>query len=364
LDPNLAVVDAVSRDPVPSGSNTIITASNGGSCLAQTFNLSNMNINYESINTSTGIDNSFSRRVDGDCGWVKTTAISAHAPNKTGSTSSASYQFSTLSASECSGSTGSISIAVSASDVAALFPMSYTLAYDTDSNGIFGTDDLYRNGSDSSASSIDIANLAYGRYRITVGSSSGCNLKTFDFFIFNCYGVALPYKQFQLFYEGSKNNYHHFYYNLEDSRHITELQLEAGNGGIYKKIQSVYAPFSGSDQLIKAPVDKYLQYRLRIVEASGVITYSAPVQVRQQSPGIVYPNPAADYVYFQLNGTLSGNISYTIYNHTGIALLQGQQHVAANQRLLVATKTLSPGIYFIRLAGPAIPGSTSFRFKK
>lgn len=73
--------------------------------------------------------------------------------------------------------------------------MTYTLAYDKDSNSVFDNNDIYIQGVDSSANSIDISNLAYGRYRITVGSSSGCNLQSFNFFIFNCYGVVLPFSQ-------------------------------------------------------------------------------------------------------------------------------------------------------------------------
>jgi len=323
-----------------------------------------MNVKYESINVSTGIDNSFSRKVDGDCGWVKTPAISAHAPNKTGSTSSANYQFSTLSASECSGTTGSISIAVSAPDVATLFPMSYTLAYDTDSNGMFGNEDLYRNGSDSTASSIDINNLAYGRYRITVGSSAGCNLKTFDFFIFNCYGIALTYKPVQFVYDGPNNNNHSFSYSLGENRPVKEVQLEAETGGLFRAIQSVQVPISSAGRLVTLPVDNSSRYRLRVVEASGLINYSAPVQVGQLSGGIVYPNPVADYVYFQMKDRLPGMISYTVYNQNGIALLQGQQSLTANQSLQVATKNLSPGIYFIRLTGKPLPASAFFRFIK
>lgn len=184
LSPTLGIVDAVSRMLPASSSLLINSSSNAGTCTPTTFDLDNLPITYEAINISTGINNSYSRRVDGDCGWVKTTDISAGAPNKTGSSSSAMYSFSTLSASECNGTTGSISIAVSAADVSTLFPMTYTLAYDLDSNNVFDGADVYTQGSDSSASSIDISNLAYGRYRITVGSSSGCNLQ-FTIFSFS-----------------------------------------------------------------------------------------------------------------------------------------------------------------------------------
>ncbi|HVG14243.1 MAG TPA: lamin tail domain-containing protein, partial [Chitinophagaceae bacterium] len=178
LDPQLNIIDAVSRKLPQSSSVSITTPSLSGACTSKTFDLDLMSIAYENIGQSTGINNSYSRKVDGDCGWDKTPAISAKGPNKTGLTSSASYSFSTLSASECNLTTGSISITVNAPDVASLFPMNYLLAYDADSNGVFDATDTYKYGIDSTAANININKLAYGRYRITVGSVLGCNLKT------------------------------------------------------------------------------------------------------------------------------------------------------------------------------------------
>ena len=83
LDPDLNVVDAVSRQAIPSSSVSITTASLSGACASKTFDLDLMSISYESIENSTGIDNSFARKVDGDCGWVNTTEISAGAPRVT-----------------------------------------------------------------------------------------------------------------------------------------------------------------------------------------------------------------------------------------------------------------------------------------
>lgn len=192
LDPNLKVVDAVSRNATPSTSIPITTSTISGNCTAKTFDLDTMAISYETIGISTGINNSYSRRVDGDCGWMKTPDISAGAANKTGSSSSASYSFTTVSAAECTGTAGFVSIGVSAANVTSLFPMTYILAFDSDSNGVFTETDRYIHGIDATPSAIDVHDLNYGRYRITVGSSLGCNLQSFDFFIFNCYGIILP----------------------------------------------------------------------------------------------------------------------------------------------------------------------------
>ena len=279
LDPNLNVVDAVTRDFPVSSSVSITTPTLSGGCSGKTFNLGTMSINYESIGSSTGIDNSFARKVDGDCGWVKTTAISADASNKTGSTSSASYSFSTLSASNCQTTQGSISIQVTASDVNSLFPMNYTLAYDADSNSLFNSNDQYTNGVDNTASSIDINNLAYGRYRITVASSSSCNLKTYDFFIFNCYGVVLPIKILNFRYDGIFQNQQVFDYNISDWENLKEVVLEGSNSNDFETISTITAPFSKAENQIRTSLSPFFFFRLRIKDKFDRISYSEIVKV-------------------------------------------------------------------------------------
>jgi hypothetical protein len=177
LDPALNVIDAVSTNIPVSSSASITTPVLSGGCSSKIFNLGTMGISYESTGPSTGVNNSIARKVDGDCGWVKTTAISAHAPNKTGSTASVTYDFTAVSTTQCNSTAGSISIQVNSSNVNALFPMNYTIGFDVDGNGVFNSSDQYTYGIDNSAPTIDIDNLSYGRYRIAVGSSSSCNLK-------------------------------------------------------------------------------------------------------------------------------------------------------------------------------------------
>ena len=322
MDPNLNIIDAVSRSSTPGPSVAITTATLSGSCTPRTFNLSSMTITYESVGVTTGIDNSFARKVDGDCGWVKTTDISASAPNKTGSTSSASYTFSTLSASECNGSTGSISISVSATNAASLFPMSYTLAFDADSNNIFNETDHYLYGIDSTASSIDISNLAYGRYRITVGSASGCNLQSFDFFIFNCYGVVLPYRIVSFEYSGNKNEKMIFTTRLKGITNLDSIILEGGDEINFHQVSSIDLSkrVIQDDKFFTIQILQpagYEFYRLKLVDRNNVFSYSKRLKIDTREDLMLWPNPCKEKMFIRLTSSAKTFGSYKIYNALG-----------------------------------------------
>lgn len=365
LDPALNVVDAVSRD-IPVSSSVAITTPALSGCGSQSFNLSSMGISYEFINIATGIDNSFSRRVDGDCGWVKTPAISADDPNKTGSSSSATYDFSTLNAWECGGTTGSISIQVNAPDVNSLFPMTYTLGFDSDGNGLFGSNDQYTYGVDYAANSIDISNLPYGRYRITVGSNSSCNLKSFDFFIFDCYGVVLPVKLHYFTYTGTENAKHVFKFKVDEASALANVVLEGGNGGTFQTVALLYGPFAKNELTIAANVSPFSTYRLKLTNQTGVISYSQEIKITDQ-PGAIqfWPNPVKDKIFISLHSNTKGKLSYSIFNSTGAMVKKGEADVnGGGQVISIPANDLNKGIYYFNFSGTTLMEPGSFWFVK
>lgn len=369
LSPTLQVLDAVSRSATPSASVSITTSTASGGCTQKTFNLGTMTISYEAIGISAGIDNSFARRVDGDCGWVKTTSISADAPNKTGSTSSATYDFSTLSASECSGSTGSISITVTAADVAALFPMTYTLAYDTDSNGLFNNNDLYTFGVDSSSPDINISNLAYGRYKITVGSVSGCNLKSFDFFIFNCYGVVLPYKIVTFQFEKTTAGRDYFYTSISGAQHLQKIMLEGGDGRQFKVISTLtdIEPKENQQLRIDIPQSFFSHFRLKLIDHNNVVSYSNEIRIERHmnKEAMLWPNPSRGDVYIKLNSPKYAKTSYRLYNSSGHLVRNVNIDVKAGlNTILISANGLQKGIYQVFIDDPLLQADSRFRFIK
>jgi hypothetical protein len=356
MDPNLNVIDAVARNTPVSSSVSITTSSLSGGCTSKTFNLGTMGIGYETIGISTGIDNSFARKVDGDCGWVKTTAISAHAANKTGSSSSATYNFNTVSASDCQANSGSVSIQVSASDVNLLFPMSYTLAFDADGSGTFTNADTYTYGTDNSAPSIDISNLAYGRYRITVGSALGCNLKNFDFFIFNCYGMVLPVKLEYFRYKGSNNNQYYFVYKMEDAANLKEIVLEGGNNGSFEPVATQYI-FTTRETTIQSPLSSFSVYRLRMKDKFDRISYSPEVKVQNTGTTTIHywPNPVIDKLYIEVNIAERTDATYSILNSTGNKIKEGHLNLKAGDQITsVLVNDLAKGVYHLSITGDSI----------
>lgn len=366
LDPAMNVIDAVSRDIPVSTSIAITTASLSGSCTSKIFDLDTMSISYESINNSTGIDNSFARRVDGDCGWVKTTAISAHAPNKTGSSSSVTYDFTAINTNQCGSTTGSISIQVNSSNVASLFPMNYTLGFDADHNDILDGNDQYTYGVDYTSPTIDISNLAYGRYRITVASSSSCNLKSYDFYVFNCYTVILPVKLLYFAYEGEQSGRHVFKLKVDNASAVSSIILEGKEKGSFEPVSVLYGPFNKTEITVAADAPTYQYYRLRLTNHAGVVSYSNEIKVVSDNNSFVsWPSPVKDKIFIKINSLSKGKLSYRIINSNGITVIESNIEVNGGQQTIsVPAENINNGIYYLRMEGLPLSAPVFFRFVK
>ena len=234
LDPNLNVVDAVARSlPVESSSN-ITTSSAGGACTTKTFDLDNMSISYETIGESAGRGNSIARELDGDCKWVKDTQKSGHHSNNTsGAVSAVSYALTYTEARACSGTLGSIVVSVSGSNVSSIFPMSYTLAYDADSNGVYNFSDTYTTGTDNTPTTIPVGSLAAGDYRITMASNNNCYLNTISFTILDCFDLLslniLSFEASPL----SNNNKIECLWSIDNAAYFANAVIEKSSDGIY-----------------------------------------------------------------------------------------------------------------------------------
>ncbi|MDF2188979.1 lamin tail domain-containing protein [Paraflavitalea sp. CAU 1676] len=183
LDSNLVVIDAIVRSTPVEASVSVTTSSLGGQFTPRSFDLDNMGIQYEAVGESAGRGNSFARKVDGGCGWLKDTHESAgDRNNTTGQTLSWNATLSLTQPYDCT-TNGSVVITVSDPT---LFPMQYTLARDKDSNEVFDENDQYFNGVDNTASNIPIGNLAAGSYRLAIVSTLGCDATQLDFSILGC----------------------------------------------------------------------------------------------------------------------------------------------------------------------------------
>lgn len=189
FDPNLQIIDAIVRD-IPEPSATITSSSSNG-CGSKTFNLSNMTIRYEKVGESQGRANSFARKVNGGCGWLKDTQQSPGTDNNTTSnTPQFTASITVVQPLECS-EKGMASVHILNANYNTVFPMKYLLGRDIDSNNVYNNLDYYTNGIDAVPTNIELTNLDAGLYKVVVETQDGCDLQALTFNILNCNSVSL-----------------------------------------------------------------------------------------------------------------------------------------------------------------------------
>lgn len=351
LDPNLNVVDAVVRS-LPAESSSTITTSAIGGCGSKIFNLDSMTINYEVLGMSAGRGNSFARKLDGDCGWVKDPQQSANATNNTpGTVSDVSYSLTIVKSMDCDSTHGSISIYVNQGSATNVFPMNYTLAFDSNNDGIFDFSDTYTYGVDSTPSSIDVNGLIQGQYRITVGSASGCFLKTFPFSILPC-SALLPVQLSYFKLLKKQNNIQTFEWLINDVENIQNITLEKSKDGSIFTPESSLQPENLKGTRIftqMIPIHKkFYYYRLRLLDKSGKFIYSAVINTLENNvlTKTAWPNPARDKINISFTSTLPVKGRYSLYNAINTLMAEGFVSLSAgSSNFTLPVNNLPAGVY-------------------
>ena len=185
-----------------------------------------MTINYETIGQSAGRGNSFARKLNGDCEWDKDPQQSGGATNnKAGTSSSLSSVLSVSNAIACSNN-GSVSIGFTGiSDYSTIFPMTYILAKDIDSNAVYDLNDTYVNGTDSIAPTVDMTGLSPGSYHGAIAPKTGCNYQFFSFTIFPCGTIILEPNTFS-FSAKKEEKYVQLLWTAEKMERIQKFEIE------------------------------------------------------------------------------------------------------------------------------------------
>lgn len=356
LSPSLSVVDAVARTLPVEPSAFITTSALGGLCTPGNFDLDLLSINYEIIGESAGRGNSFARKLDGDCGWVKDPQQSADATNNTPTEESdVDYSFAVTNASTCL-ATGSIGIVVNAVDLASLFPMEYTLAYDTDGDHIFELTDSYTTGQIQDPGVISIDGLVPGNYRVTIGSSKGCFLRTFPFTILMC-GTVLAESDIAFQATRFKTQVN-FQWRIVSDEAIDFVILEAGKRSdqmtTFRTIPAIpgnsnSVQFQGSYEADPS----LIFFRLRVVLKSGKESFSKTIQLGKKEAGAgirLWPNPVKDQLFVRIDKAelLQKVISYSVFNGLN-QLVAGADKIVldASGLFTLPVSQLSRGSYLI-----------------
>jgi hypothetical protein len=320
---------------------------------------------------SAGRGNSFARKLDGDCGWVKDPQQSAHATNNTpGATSDIAYDFSIVNAMDCSGDRGSIEVFVKHSNYAVVFPMTYTIVHDANNDGLFDFSDTYTYGFDDSPPSIYIDGFRVGRYRLTVGSVKGCYLQTFDFTILPCYAL-LPVRLLSFKLDKTTPQTHLFNWVLGDVENVKNLVLEKStDGNRFVPDRLITGSGSGTKEftVYTENAGNYRYYRLKFVAKNGAVGYSSIINTSVTvnfASDHLWPNPASDKINILITSSQNQKASYSISGinsvvKTGVFDLQ-----PGHNNVTLPITALPKGVYQILIVKKEQPKQPlSFRFVK
>jgi hypothetical protein len=349
----------------------ITTSSVGGICDPKVFDLDNMIIDYEILGMSTGRGNSFARKLDGDCGWVKDPQQSGHATNNTpGETSDVTYELTLLTPMSCN-SDGAIAINVVGGIVSEIFPMNYTIVHDENNNGIIDFDDQYLSGIDSTPRIIYVNNMGPGTYRITVSSLKGCNLKTFNFTILPCYPL-LPVKLVYFKSIESTSQLHSFEWLLNETENLQMITLQKSIDGISYINESVFNSQNntGSKLYKKDAINEqgFSFYRLRIVGRDGKIFFSPVINLKSPVSYLtnsVLPNPVKNETVINIVSDCSEIADYKLFNINNSLVMSGKLRLHAGMNSFpLSFQKLSAGLYHLIIIKNKQHQPISFRIVK
>jgi len=357
FDPGFKVVDAVVRN-LSESSSAITTSSASGQCTPYTFNLDTMNIQYEMIGQSQGRANSFARRINGGCGWLKDPQQSGGASNNTpGASSELDASLSITAPMTCT-NTGGAAVYVNSGNYSQIFPMKYILARDVDSNNIYDFTDNYSYGADSTSSSVPVTNLVPGIYKMVVETANGCDLTSFNFNILGCNSgiLDIEFSFFELVTFDNKK--FKLSWNVGNKEEVQSFMIQKSADGInftpHKEIFNVTDPSFNSGYYYEGDVPGNAEYyRVQLITKDGKKRFSTSKKLFLSNPlvgTIVFPNPFKDKFTVSIPASNLGSITMFIYDIFGRIVRKEQMETnAGNNSLLVNADLLHPGIYVIQL---------------
>lgn len=358
------VVDAAVRSSPESSAN--ITSSSAGSCTPLTFDLDTKTFIYETIGVNAGRGNTFARVVDGDCGWLRDSKQSAKASNaSSGDASDITYEIDIVEATNCGSVYGSVEIHVKHHDYSMVFPMNYTISFDSDNDGDFDFADSYTYGHDSTAPSVSISGLFLGRYRITVASVGGCYLQSFEFTILSCTAV-LPVT-LEYFKSSQKGKQQSFEWKLTDGHEIEKMVLQKSNDGysFTTEAEINVRPVTGSQvyhHTVGGNLAKY--YRLKIKTNTDRVIYSSVVSSGVPSNVNVpqaWPTPARSNLFVNLSAEQDQAVAYQVISSNGTVAARGTWQLSRGKNVLeLAVNGLAPGLYQLVMMQDLKPVSIKF----
>jgi hypothetical protein len=350
LNPMGQEVDAIYRQ-APGEPSSVITTRAVPGCSPFTFDLDLIPLNYETIGESAGRGNSIARKLDGGCGWVKDTQQTG---SETNNTPGARYEF-TLSMFitedlYCTG--GTARFVVDQALPADWFPVDYILAYDVDNDGQFTFADDYVTGIDYTAPDIEIPNLPYGYYAISLGPKQGCSYQNFTFAIGPCTTLGYKLHSFSadkftkdILFSGS----------VSGADELADIFLEGSyNGKDFFKIDNVGFSATTNMQNINYILGStpYSYFRLMLVDKDHKASYSAIKKISMVNSAVkvkLAGNPVGDQIRLATSTTRREMVEIQLINSAGQVMQQQKYNISAGTNILeIPIQRLSAGMYFLK----------------
>ena len=355
FNPTGTIIDAVVRKITAIETSSLITTKSMGSCNSFTFDLDNLSIIYEEIGESQGRGNSFARKIDGDCVWVKETQQNG------GATNNAAGEVATLTMTEtytinqnCTGGNATFTVTNTNPTPASFFPFTYILGFDNNGDGIFGSGDLYSNGTDNVAPSIELTGLGLGSYNIVLEPATGCNQKFFTFDIGPCVTMAIKLIQFTGSNTGKLNR---FNIDIETDADMKMLALESSlDGKKFDKVADIpFADRIGLQNIVftsEAGTESY--FRLAMTDDNNKTSYSNIVNLVRSSSNnqlvSIAPNPFNDFLGLSHYATKEDVLMINIMSPAGQVVLSDRYALKVGQNnLRLLTSKLAKGLYLVSL---------------
>jgi hypothetical protein len=355
FDASFKVADAIVRD-LSETSSPINSSSVSGQCAPHMFDLDTMNIRYEMVGESQGRANSFARRTDGGCGWLKDPQQSGGATNNTPGATSDFAAFLTVTSAYTCTNTGAATVSVSSGDYSQIFPMRYTLARDIDSNNVFDFSDNYLHGIDSSSHTVAVNNLIPGIYKMVIETNSGCDLTGFNFNILDCYSGVLDIK-FSSFELVTLPNKLRLVWDVGQREKVKYFIVQKSTDGInytnYDTISNISDPVFISSFFFEDDLSANKEFYRILSETKDGRTSLSPVKNIEGTDTVtqisVYPNPFIGNLTFSVQGNRPESIDIFICDIFGKMIRSEQQNIQpGNNKISIKTSSLQPGVYIIK----------------
>lgn len=355
FNPTGTIIDAVVRKLTSIETSSNITSNSTGSCTGFTFDLDNLSILYEEIGESQGRGNSFARKMDGDCKWVKETQQNAGATNNAAGEAATLTMTQTYTMNQnCNGGNATFTVTNTSPTPASFFPFTYILGYDNNGNGVFESGDFYTNGTDATAPAVELTGLGLGSYNIILEPASGCNQQFFTFDIGPCATMPIKLKQFKGSNAGKLNR---FNIDIETDADMKMLSLESSLDGkkFYKVAEIPFVDRMGLQNIVfssEAGAESY--FRLAMTDDNNKTSYSNILNLVKSSNNTqivsIAPNPFTDFLGLSHYTTKEDVLMIKIMSPAGQIVLADRYALKVGQNnLRLLTSNLAKGLYLVSL---------------